>query len=44
VVIAELTSGFFTNEVYQPLTSLADAFLSIRKDRKQLRRSSFEVA
>ena len=43
VVIAELTSGFFTNDHYQPLTSLADAFLSFRRDRKQLQRSSFET-
>ena len=43
VVITELTSGNFTNEVYQPLTSLADAFLSFRRDRKQLQRSSFET-
>lgn len=44
VVIAELTSGNFTNDHYQALTSLADAFLAFRRDRKQLQRSSFEVA
>jgi len=44
VVIAEFTAGGFTNDHYQPLTALADAFVSFRRDRKQLQRSSFETA
>jgi len=32
-----------TNNSFQDLTSLVDAFLSFRKRRKQLLRSSFEV-
>ncbi len=37
------TGGQFTNNTYQPLDDLADAFVSFRKRRKQLSRSSFEL-
>jgi len=44
-MIADIGTGSaFTNEHYQPLGTLADAFLSFRRDRKQLQRSSFETA
>jgi len=35
--------GVFTNNNWQQLNDLADAFLSFRKRRKQLSRSSYEV-
>jgi len=43
VVIAEFTNTNYTNDHYQQITSLADAFLSFHRDRKQLQRSSFET-
>jgi len=44
LVLAEFTAGSFTNDHAQPLSALADAFVSFRKDRKQLQRSSLETA
>jgi len=35
--------GVYTNEARQALTTLADAFISFRKRRRQLARSSFEL-
>jgi hypothetical protein len=37
------TLGAFTNASYQVLTGLVDAFISFRKRRQQLTRSSFEL-
>jgi len=47
--VALLTGGVsgtyaYTNDHNQPITALADAFSSFRRKRKQLQRSSFEVA
>lgn len=46
--IALLTGGVagtysYTNDHGQPITAMVDAFVSFRKKRKQLQRSSFEV-
>ena len=38
------TGVAFTNSHNQPITDLADAFVSFHKTRKQLQRSSFETA
>jgi len=43
-IAAALTSGNYTNDHGQPLDTWLDAFLSIRKDRKQLQRSSLQTA
>jgi len=43
-LITDFSGGEFTNDHYQGLTTLADAFVSFRKDRKQLQRASFERA
>jgi hypothetical protein len=37
------TGGVFTNNNWQQLNDLADAFISFRKRRKQLSRSSYEI-
>ena len=42
LTIAVLTSGNYTNDHYQTLTTFADALVSFRRDRKQLQRASFE--
>jgi hypothetical protein len=41
-LITDFSGGEFTNDHYQGLTTLADAFISFRKDRKQRQRASFE--
>ena len=43
-IAAALTSGNYTNDHGQPLSVWDDAFLSIRKDRKQLQRASLQTA
>ena len=43
LIAAELTAGKYANDHGQLLSAWLDAFISIRKDRKQLQRSSFEI-
>ena len=42
-LLAAVAGGTYTNPTFQALSTLADAFLAVRKRRRQLRSKSYEV-